>query len=59
VDEAAVEGRGVLRGDALGVLVFGKPAGLPECDVDEVAVEPLVDAEQLVELLDRLALVRC
>jgi hypothetical protein len=57
VDEALVRRCGVLGGDALGVLGLGQAAGLPEDDVDEVAEEALADAERLVELLDRLAIV--
>jgi hypothetical protein len=57
MDEAAVESHWVLGGDALGVPALGQAAGPEEDDVDEVAEEPLVDSEHLVELLDRLALV--
>ena len=57
MDEALVEDRGVLGGDALGVLALGQAGGLPKDDVDEVAEQALVDAEHLVELFYRLALV--
>ena len=43
MDEVLVEGRGVLGGDALGVLALGPPAGLPKDDVDEVAEQALVN----------------
>jgi len=56
MDEALVQRRGVLCGDALGVLALRQAAGLPEDDVDEVAEEALADPERPVEFLDRLAL---